>query len=75
MVSAIRMTADRRSRCVDARDPRASAPGPGEVWIEHDAIGVNYLDITQRNGSVLDSRYRAGSVSRAPDGLPSSAPM
>jgi len=23
-----------------------------EVVIEHDAIGVNYLDITQRNGAV-----------------------
>jgi NADPH2:quinone reductase len=27
-------------------------PGPGEVWLEQDAIGVNYLDITQRNGAV-----------------------
>lgn len=27
-------------------------PGSGQVWIEHDAIGVNYLDVTQRNGAV-----------------------
>lgn len=27
-------------------------PGPGEVWIEQEAIGVNYLDVTQRNGAV-----------------------
>ena len=27
-------------------------PGPGKVWIEHEAIGVNYLDVTQRNGAV-----------------------
>ncbi|MGO6731233.1 quinone oxidoreductase [Rhizobium ruizarguesonis] len=27
-------------------------PSAGEVWIEQDAIGVNYLDVTQRNGSV-----------------------
>lgn len=27
-------------------------PGPGEVWLEQAAIGVNYLDITQRNGAV-----------------------
>jgi NADPH:quinone reductase len=27
-------------------------PGPGEVWIEQDAIGVNYLDVTQRSGAV-----------------------
>jgi NADPH2:quinone reductase len=23
-------------------------PGPGEVWIEQEAIGVNFLDLTQR---------------------------
>lgn len=27
-------------------------PGPGEVWIEHAAIGVNPLDVTQRSGQV-----------------------
>ncbi|WP_223430474.1 quinone oxidoreductase family protein [Pseudomonas sp. GL-B-26] len=27
-------------------------PGQGEVWIEHEAIGVNYLDINHRDGSV-----------------------
>ncbi|QXQ05297.1 hypothetical protein KX816_13635 [Sphingosinicellaceae bacterium] len=27
-------------------------PGAGEVWIEPEAIGVNYLDVTQRNGAV-----------------------
>lgn len=26
-------------------------PGAGEVWIDHDAIGVNYLDVMQRAGS------------------------
>lgn len=29
-----------------------SAPGPNEVWLEQEAIGVNYLDVTQRNGAV-----------------------
>jgi hypothetical protein len=28
-----------------------AAPGLGEVWIEQQAIGVNYLDVMQRNGS------------------------
>lgn len=28
------------------------APGPNEVWIEQEAIGVNYLDVTHRNGAV-----------------------
>ncbi|KQM21094.1 quinone oxidoreductase family protein [Novosphingobium sp. Leaf2] len=27
-------------------------PGPGQVWLEHEAIGVNYLDVTQRKGAV-----------------------
>lgn len=27
-------------------------PGAGEVWLEHEAIGVNYLDVTQRKGAV-----------------------
>ena len=27
-------------------------PGDGEVWLKQEAIGVNYLDVTQRNGAV-----------------------
>ena len=27
-------------------------PGPAEAWIVQDAVGVNYLDVTQRNGAV-----------------------
>lgn len=27
-------------------------PGPTEAWIEQEAIGVNYLDVTQRRGDV-----------------------
>jgi hypothetical protein len=27
-------------------------PGRGEVWLEQEAVGVNYLDVTQRNGAV-----------------------
>ncbi|OWW18274.1 quinone oxidoreductase family protein [Noviherbaspirillum denitrificans] len=30
----------------------SKTPGPGEVWIEHSAIGVNPLDVTQRSGQV-----------------------
>lgn len=29
-----------------------AAPGPGEVWLEQKACGVNFLDVTQRNGAV-----------------------
>ena len=28
------------------------APGPGEVWLEQTAIGVNPLDVSQRKGAV-----------------------
>jgi NADPH2:quinone reductase len=28
------------------------SPGVGEVWVEHTAIGVNYLDVMQRAGAV-----------------------
>jgi NADPH:quinone reductase len=27
-------------------------PGRGQVWLEQEAVGVNYLDVTQRNGAV-----------------------
>lgn len=30
----------------------AQAPGPGEVWLEQAAIGVNPLDVSQRKGEV-----------------------
>lgn len=26
-------------------------PGPDEAWVEHEAIGVNYLDVMQRKGT------------------------
>lgn len=35
---------------VEALDPQA--PGPGEVWLEQEAVGVNFLDVTQRKGAV-----------------------
>ena len=28
------------------------APGPGQVWLEQTAIGVNPLDVSQRKGAV-----------------------
>lgn len=37
---------------LEVRQADHTAPGPGEVWLEQHAIGVNYLDVTQRNGAV-----------------------
>jgi NADPH2:quinone reductase len=28
------------------------APGEGQAWLQQAAVGVNYLDVTQRNGAV-----------------------
>ncbi|KRB82344.1 quinone oxidoreductase [Sphingomonas sp. Root710] len=34
------------------RTYNCEAPGPGQVRLEQEAIGVNYLDVMQRNGTV-----------------------
>lgn len=34
------------------RDVVQASPGAGEAWIEQEAIGVNFLDVTHRNGMV-----------------------
>lgn len=36
------------------------SPGPGEVWIEHTAIGVNPLDVSQRSGQVPIKQLPSG---------------
>lgn len=35
---------------VETLEPQA--PGVGEVWLEQEAVGVNFLDVTQRKGAV-----------------------
>lgn len=52
MVAAIRMTQTGGPDVLKLETVEQEQPGSGEVWLEHDAIGVNYLDITQRNGAV-----------------------
>ncbi|WP_204127740.1 quinone oxidoreductase family protein [Pseudomonas ogarae] len=37
---------------LEVRQNDHAAPGLGEVWVEQHAIGINYLDVTQRNGAV-----------------------
>ncbi len=34
------------------RPIKPTTPGPGEAWIDQDAIGVNFLDVTHRTGIV-----------------------
>jgi len=37
---------------LQARTVDRQTPGSGQVWLEQEAIGVNYLDVTQRKGAV-----------------------
>ena len=52
MVAAIRLTHTGGPDVLTLETIEQAQPGSGEVWLEQDAIGVNYLDITQRNGAV-----------------------
>ena len=52
MPLAIWMEATGGPGVLKARTFEERRPSAGEVWIEQDAIGVNFLDVTQRNGAV-----------------------
>ena len=49
---AIRLTQTGGPEVLQAEPIVEAQPGAGEVWLEQEAIGVNYLDVTQRNGAV-----------------------
>lgn len=51
MVAAIRINQTGGPEVLELRMVDEAAPGPGEVWLEQDAIGVNFLDVTQRKGA------------------------
>lgn len=51
MVAAIRINQTGGPEVLELRTVDGAAPGPGEVWLEQDAIGVNFLDVTQRKGA------------------------
>jgi NADPH2:quinone reductase len=52
MTSAIRMEHTGGPEVLRLVHVEQRAPKSGQAWIEHEAIGVNYLDVTQRNGAV-----------------------
>jgi NADPH:quinone reductase len=52
MALAVRITRTGPPDVMTLEHITEQSPGPGQVWIEHEAIGVNYLDVTQRNGAV-----------------------
>lgn len=52
MVSVVRIAHTGAPEVMNIEQVTAREPGPGEVWLEQEAIGVNFLDVTQRNGAV-----------------------
>jgi NADPH:quinone reductase len=52
MVAVVRFSQFGGPEVLQIENVSMPQPGSGEAWVEHDAIGVNYLDVTQRNGSV-----------------------
>ncbi len=52
MANAIRFTATGAPDVLQLHAVSEQAPGSGEVWLEQAAVGVNYLDVSQRKGAV-----------------------
>lgn len=52
MVSAIRFNQFGPPEVLNLESLSEQAPGQGEVWLEQEAVGVNFLDVTQRRGAV-----------------------
>jgi NADPH2:quinone reductase len=51
-VSAIRFNQSGNPEVLNLETLSQQSPGQGEVWLEQEAIGVNFLDVTQRKGAV-----------------------
>ena len=52
MVMHVRLEQTGNSQVMQLANTDPQAPGPGEVWLEQAAIGVNPLDVNQRKGDV-----------------------
>jgi NADPH:quinone reductase len=52
MTAAIRIERTGGPDVLRLEQVEQETPKAGQAWIEHEAIGVNYLDVTQRNGAV-----------------------
>lgn len=50
MVLAVRISATGGVDMLQCHEVCREKPGPGEVWLEQEAIGVNPLDVSQRRG-------------------------
>lgn len=52
MAIAIHFDQPGKPSVLHAEPVNEQMPGNGQVWLKQEAIGVNYLDVTQRNGAV-----------------------
>lgn len=52
MVFTVRLEQTGGPEVLQLQQGEVLQPAQGEVWLEQEAIGVNYLDVTQRNGAV-----------------------
>ncbi|QXI17895.1 quinone oxidoreductase family protein [Pseudomonas hamedanensis] len=52
MASAIRFTETGNPEVLHLHTVSVQTPGQGEVWLEQEAVGVNFLDVSQRKGAV-----------------------
>lgn len=52
MVQVIRLNQVGGPEVLQVENLGEGAPAAGEAWLEQVAVGVNYLDVAQRNGAV-----------------------
>ena len=52
MVSVVRIAHTGAPEVMNIEQVTVREPGLGEVWLEQEAIGVTFLDVTQRNAAV-----------------------
>lgn len=52
MATAIRLQHTGGSDVLRVEQVERADPGPREVWLEQEAVGINYLDVMQRKGAV-----------------------
>jgi NADPH:quinone reductase len=52
VVSVIRIVQTGGPEVMTMEELSEQTPGPGKVWLKQEAVGVNFLDVTQRNGAV-----------------------
>jgi NADPH2:quinone reductase len=50
--SAIRLAKTGGPEVLKLEQVEQERPGAGQVWLEQEAVGVNFLDVTQRSGAV-----------------------